>query len=51
MKIWAEGGSYLDNLKADADVSAHLSDQELNYLFDLNQNFQHVDTIFKRVFG
>jgi len=51
MKIWAEGGSYLDNLKADADVSAHLSDQELDSLFDLNQHFQHVDTIFKRVFG
>ena len=51
MKIWAEGGSYLDNLKADTDVSAHLSDQELDSLFDLNQHFQHVDTIFKRVFG
>ena len=51
MKIWVEGGSYLDNLKADADVSAHLSDQELDSLFDLNQHFQHVDTIFKRVFG
>ena len=51
MKIWAEGGSYLDNLKADADVSAHLSDQELDSLFDLNQHFKHVDTIFKRVFG
>ena len=51
MKIWAEGGSYLDNLKADADVSAHLSDQELDSLFDQSQHFQHVDTIFKRVFG
>ena len=51
MKIWAEGGSYLDNLKADADVSAHLSDQDFDSLFDLNQHFQHVDTIFKRVFG
>ena len=51
MKIWAEGGSYLDSLKADADVSAHLSNQELDSLFDLNQHFQHVDTIFKRVFG
>jgi len=51
MKIWAEGGSYLDNLKTDADVNAHLSDQELDSLFDLNQHFQHVDTIFKRVFG
>ena len=51
MKIWAEGGSYLEKLKSDEDVSAHLNDQELNALFDLDQHFQHVDTIFKRVFG
>jgi adenylosuccinate lyase len=51
MKIWADGGSYLDNLKSDADVSANLSDQELDALFDLDQHFRHVDTIFKRVFG
>ncbi|MGB1758925.1 MAG: adenylosuccinate lyase, partial [Candidatus Puniceispirillaceae bacterium] len=51
MKIWAEGGSYLDKLKSDEDVSAHLTDQELDALFDLDQHFQHVNTIFKRVFG
>ena len=51
MKIWEEGGNYLDKLKCDEDVSAHLTDQELDALFDLDQHFQHVDTIFKRVFG
>ncbi len=51
MKIWAEGGSYLDKLKSDDDVSAHLTNQELDALFNLDQHFQHVDTIFKRVFG
>ena len=51
MKIWAEGGSFLDKLKSDEDVSAHLTDQELDALFDLDQHFQHVNTIFKRVFG
>ena len=51
MKIWAEGGSYLDKLKSDEDVSAHLTVRELDALFDLDQHFQHVDTIFKRVFG
>ena len=51
MKIWADGGSYLSELKSDEDVSAHLTDQELDALFDLDQHFQHVDTIFKRVFG
>ena len=51
MKIWDDGGSYLSELKSDEDVSAHLTNQELDALFDLDQHFQHVDTIFKRVFG
>ena len=50
MQIWAEGGSYLDKLKADADVAKYLSPDDLEALFDLDQHFQHVDTIFKRVF-
>ena len=50
MKIWAEGGSFLDNLKADNDVAKNLNDSELEALFDLDQHFRHVDTIFKRVF-
>ena len=51
MKIWVEGGSYLDKLKADGDVTAYLRDDELDALFDLDQHFRHVDTIFERVFG
>ena len=51
MKIWAEGGSYLDELKADEDVATKLKDSELDALFDLEQHFRHVDTIFDRVFG
>ena len=50
MKIWAEGGSYLDRLKGDADVARYLTSDELDALFDLGQHFQHVDTIFERVF-
>ena len=51
MKIWADGGNYLEKLKADRDVTASLSESELDALFKLNQHFCHVDTIFKRVFG
>ena len=51
MKIWAEGGSYLDKLKADEDVAAKLTSSELDALFDLEQHFRHIDTIFDRVFS
>ncbi|MBT6415686.1 adenylosuccinate lyase [Candidatus Puniceispirillum sp.] len=50
MQIWADGGSYLDKLKADDEVAKFLSSDDLEALFDLDQHFQHVDTIFDRVF-
>ena len=52
MKVWEADGalSLLDLLKADADVTAYLSDAQLEGLFDLGYHFAHVDTIFARVF-
>jgi adenylosuccinate lyase len=53
MKVWESDGalSLLDLLKGDADVTAHLSSQQLEALFDLDYHLKHVDTIFTRVFG
>ncbi len=50
MAVWAEGGSYLELLKADEDIAAVLSTEALDALFDLEQHFRHVDLIFERVF-
>ncbi|MBU7580633.1 MAG: adenylosuccinate lyase [Porphyrobacter sp.] len=53
MKVWESDGalSLLDLLKADADVTAALTPQQLEEKFDLAYHFKHVDTIFARVFG
>jgi adenylosuccinate lyase len=51
MPVWRGEGDFLTLLKADADVSAALSDTELEELFDLGYHLKHVDTIFARVFG
>ncbi|PHR20880.1 MAG: adenylosuccinate lyase [Sphingopyxis sp.] len=53
MKVWESDGeiALLDLLKADPDVSAKLSDAELEERFNLDYHFKHVDTIFSRVFG
>ena len=53
MKVWDSDGqlSLLDLLKGDAEVSAKLSAEQLDALFDLGYHFKHVDTIFGRVFG
>jgi len=53
MKVWESDGqlSLLELLKADPEVKALLSDEELEERFDLDYHLKHVDTIFKRVFG
>ncbi|MEO0590450.1 MAG: adenylosuccinate lyase [Pseudomonadota bacterium] len=53
MKVWESSGTLhlLDLLKADAEVTAALSETELQEKFDLAYHFKHVDTIFARVFG
>ncbi|MBY0344678.1 MAG: adenylosuccinate lyase [Sphingomonadales bacterium] len=53
MKVWESDGalSLLDLLKADEQVTAALSAEQLEEKFDLGYHFKHVDTIFARVFG
>ena len=53
MKVWESDGalSLLDLLKADSEVTAALSPEEIEARFDLDYHFKNVDTIFARVFG
>ncbi|HEY9552068.1 adenylosuccinate lyase [Allosphingosinicella sp.] len=52
-KVWDSDGelSLMELLKADPEVSALLSDDEIEERFDLGYHFKHVGTIFERVFG
>ena len=52
MKVWESDGrlQLLDLLKQDADVTAALSEAELEEKFDLEYHFKQVDTVFDRVF-
>lgn len=53
MKVWESDGalSLLDLLKADEEVTAALSDAELEEKFDLDYHFKEVDRTFARVFN
>ena len=51
MKVWEKGADFLEELLADKDVRAALSEAEIRENFDLGYHTKHVDTIFKRVFG
>ena len=51
MKVWEEGADFLTELKSDPEVSAVLTDAEIEDKFDLGYHTKHVDTIFARVFA
>lgn len=51
MPAWRGEGTFIDNLKADAEVVKLLPSQTLDALFDEAYHTKHVDTIFRRVFG
>ncbi len=51
MKVWDEGKDFQTLVKADADIKAHLSVEELECAFSLNSYLSNVDAIFERVFG
>lgn len=51
MRVWEEGKDFLTELRADGEVTAAMTDDELTALFDLGHHTKHVDTIFERVFG
>ncbi|MBH9538300.1 adenylosuccinate lyase [Novosphingopyxis sp. YJ-S2-01] len=53
MQVWESDGEkrLLDLLKADPDVTAKLSNEEIEERFDLDYHFKGIDRIFERVFG
>jgi adenylosuccinate lyase len=51
MKVWEQGKDFLEELLADPQVRAALSEAEIREKFDLAYHLRHVDTIFERVFG
>ncbi|MEJ5019154.1 adenylosuccinate lyase [Ochrobactrum vermis] len=51
MKVWEHGADFLEELLADQEVRAALSEEQIREKFDLGYHTKHVDTIFKRVFG
>ncbi|MCF6305340.1 MAG: adenylosuccinate lyase [Rhodobacteraceae bacterium] len=51
MRVWEEAADFMTELKADAEVTALMTDAEIEENFDLGYHTKHADTIFKRVFG
>jgi adenylosuccinate lyase len=50
MRVWQEGGDFLELLKADPEVSARVDAETLADCFDPGHHTKHVGNIFARVF-
>lgn len=51
MRVWDEGLDYKELVMKDADISSHLSEEEIARVFDVTHYLRNVEKVFKRVFG
>ncbi len=51
MIVWNEGKNFLELLKMDEVIRKHLSETELEGLFDISLHLKQIDVIFNRVFS
>jgi adenylosuccinate lyase len=51
MRVWEEGGTFRERVLADPEIGKHVSQVELEELFDLKHHLRHVDELFSRVFS
>ena len=51
MRVWEEGVELQTALKDSAEITQHLSVEEIESHTDMEYHTKHVDTIFNRVFG
>lgn len=49
MRVWMEGGEFMDYLLEDAELLSILSAEEIKECFDLEYHFKHVDDTFKKL--
>lgn len=50
MKVWDQKKNFQELVTKDADVSSHLSSQEIGDVFKFETYLRNIDTIFERVF-
>jgi adenylosuccinate lyase len=51
MRAWKENKDFRELVASDSEIGSCLNKEEVDRLFDVNQQLKHVDTIFSRVFS
>jgi len=49
MKVWEEGADFKQQILSDPDIRKHLTEEEINDIFDLKKCTRNVDVIFERL--
>lgn len=49
MRVWQEGGEFMDYLLEDKELSKSLKPEDIRRCFDLKYHFKHVDEAFKKL--
>jgi len=50
MRVWDEGGDFQTLVSADPDIKKHLSTEQINSAFSIDNYLRNVQNVFKRVF-
>ncbi|MBW1721782.1 MAG: adenylosuccinate lyase [Deltaproteobacteria bacterium] len=51
LQVWETGRDFKSLLLEDAEITKHLSKEDIEEVFSIDYHLKHVDDIFKRVFG
>ena len=51
MRVWEQGGDFKETILKDPDIGKILTPELIEKAFDVKHHLNHVDTIFRRVFG
>lgn len=51
MAVWDQGGDYKSRVLADADITAVLTKEEIDRIFDLRHYLRNVSRVYERVFS
>ncbi|MCB1194845.1 adenylosuccinate lyase [bacterium] len=49
MRVWEEGGEFMDYLLADNKITAKMTPQKIRDCFNLENHFKHVDSTFNKL--
>ena len=50
-RVWSQDGNFQQIILEDPDIKTHLSNDEINAAFNIQDRLRYVDAIFERVFG